>query len=399
MTQSTIGIGTAANDGTGDTVRAAFNKCNLNFTDLYRLTVEAAKTPAINGSVTISGTDGTTITFPGVDATLSGLGVAQTWTAAQTFTNSDIKLLGSSTGATTFTSANAGASNYTLTFPAATATLAALGVAQTWTAVQTFTNSDIKLLGSSTGATTFTSANAGASNYTLTFPAVTDTVATLGTAQTFTAALQFDDVLTLGTATAALLAGAGASGARASLGSTAGNAIELYLDATHTTGDMRGIYTSLTFSGTGGAGEAMRAFGIINNKTVAAGGTVNGAHISLGTAGASAAVSGAANALRATFGIAALSTNIGGTCAVIQADTDIATEATIPPNFAFVRCTNTGAGKPSNLLRIPNAAAETDGLLCAHVGDAATHSIRFVSEDGTVYYLLATTTSTSRTES
>ena len=36
--------------------------------------------------------------------------------------------------------------------------------------------------GSSTGGTTFTSANAGASNFTLTFPAVTDTLATLNTA-------------------------------------------------------------------------------------------------------------------------------------------------------------------------------------------------------------------------
>ena len=49
---------------------------------------------------------------------------ANTWAAAQTFSNSTIKLLGSSTGATTFTSANAGASNFTLTVPAITATLA-----------------------------------------------------------------------------------------------------------------------------------------------------------------------------------------------------------------------------------------------------------------------------------
>jgi hypothetical protein len=83
--------------------------------------------------------------------------------------------------ASTFTVSGA----YNYTYPAATSTLAALGVAQTWTAVQTFTNSDIKLLGSSTGATTFTSANAGASNYTITVPAATATLATLS-ANTFT---------------------------------------------------------------------------------------------------------------------------------------------------------------------------------------------------------------------
>ena len=56
-----------------------------------------------------------------------------------------------------------------------------LGNAQTWTAAQTFTNSDMALLGSSTGKTTFTSANAGASNYIWTIPAATDTAAGLNT--------------------------------------------------------------------------------------------------------------------------------------------------------------------------------------------------------------------------
>lgn len=107
------------------------------------------------------------------------------WTGSQTFTNSLLKLLGSSTGVTTFTSANAGASNYTITFPAATGTVALLG-ANTWSAAQTFPASGIILTGSSTGVTTFASANAGASNYTLTFPAATATVATLDGTQTLT---------------------------------------------------------------------------------------------------------------------------------------------------------------------------------------------------------------------
>lgn len=67
------------------------------------------------------------------------------------------------------------------------ATIPLLNATNTWSGPQTFTNSDIKLLGSSTGATTFTSANSGSSNFTLTFPAVTDTLAVLGTSQSFTA--------------------------------------------------------------------------------------------------------------------------------------------------------------------------------------------------------------------
>ena len=47
-------------------------------------------------------------------------------------------VLGSSTGYTTLTTANASATDYTATFPANTGTVAELNLAQTWTATQTF---------------------------------------------------------------------------------------------------------------------------------------------------------------------------------------------------------------------------------------------------------------------
>lgn len=94
------------------------------------------------------------------------LDLAQIWTAIQTFQNGNLSLLGSSTGHTLLESANAGASNYVATLPANTGTIAELNLAQTWTALQTFTNSDIAMLGSSTGKITLTSDNASATNYT-----------------------------------------------------------------------------------------------------------------------------------------------------------------------------------------------------------------------------------------
>lgn len=60
------------------------------------------------------------------------------------------------------------------------------GTASTWSAAQTYQNSMFIMLGSSTGATTFTSDNAGASNFTLHFPAANDTVVTLAASQTLT---------------------------------------------------------------------------------------------------------------------------------------------------------------------------------------------------------------------
>lgn len=67
------------------------------------------------------------------------------------------------------------AADRTLNLPVITATdtLAVLGLAQAWTAAQTYNNSSILLKGSSTGYTTFTSSNAGASNYTCNVPAAT----------------------------------------------------------------------------------------------------------------------------------------------------------------------------------------------------------------------------------
>ena len=39
MAQQTIGIGSSANDGTGDPLRSAFTKINANFTELYGTTM------------------------------------------------------------------------------------------------------------------------------------------------------------------------------------------------------------------------------------------------------------------------------------------------------------------------------------------------------------------------
>lgn len=63
-------------------------------------------------------------------------------------------------------------------------TIPLLNAANTWSGVQTFTNSDIALLGSSTGATTITSDNAGGSNFTMHVPAANDTLVDLAGSQT-----------------------------------------------------------------------------------------------------------------------------------------------------------------------------------------------------------------------
>lgn len=127
-------------------------------------------------------TGGGTLTLPAGTTTLAGLGTVQTWTAVQSFADGDLSLLGSGSGNSIIKAPATGGG--TATLPAGTGTLAysssipalpltpangGTGVANsgnlTWNAAQTFI---------------FTSAQ------TMTFPAATDTLAGLGTAQTFT---------------------------------------------------------------------------------------------------------------------------------------------------------------------------------------------------------------------
>jgi hypothetical protein len=235
---------------------------------------------ATSGTTTLipAATASGTATLPANTGQIAELNLAQTWTAAQTITNSDLKLLGSSTGNTTFASANASSSNYTMTVPAVTDTLAVLGTAQSWTAAQTFNNSDIKLLGSSTGATTFTSANAGASNYTLTLPAATDTVAVLGTAQTFSASETFSGQIipAYGTPTIASgTCGTGSNGAVANGSTNQSGEITIGASATST--------CTLAFSTTLGA--APLACTISPGNAAAAAWGTTGAYVSSITTG------------------------------------------------------------------------------------------------------------------
>jgi hypothetical protein len=122
--------------GTGCSI-AATGSGTIGATSVTGFSPASGKTLTANNSITLAGTDGTTMTFPATSGTVDTLNSAQTFAAAKTFPNSDILLLGSSTGATTLASANASATNYTATYPANTGTLAELDLAQTWSATQT----------------------------------------------------------------------------------------------------------------------------------------------------------------------------------------------------------------------------------------------------------------------
>jgi hypothetical protein len=193
---------------------------------------------------------------------------------------------------------------------------------------------------------------------------------------------------------AAVHFGFGSSTTRTQMGTTANqNAVGLFFESTATSGDARGINLRLYFSGAGGSGEALRAYGIVNGVTAATGGTVNGAHITLGVTGAAGAVSGAGNALRATLSFGA-SVNAGGTCSALQIDSDFDNTSTVAAGLCAVRLTNSNTKVWPNLLEIP--AASNGTIFAAHTTQVLTHSIRIRNAAGTAYYLMVTDAATNR---
>jgi hypothetical protein len=198
---STLSIGTSGQDVTFDINLANANLWaaaqTLPSSDLLLLNPAGTYAYTFVGSA-ISAARNLTVPLLTGNDTLAVLGLAQAWLAAQSFPASGILLKGSSTGYTTFASANASSSAYTATFPANTGTIAELNLAQAWAAAQTFPQGDLLLLGSSTGATTLNSGLSSSSSNTLTLPTTaTDTLAALGTAETWTALQTFGTNISL----------------------------------------------------------------------------------------------------------------------------------------------------------------------------------------------------------
>jgi len=166
---------------------------------------------------------------------------------------------------------------------------------------------------------------------------------------------------------------------------TASNVSSSYVTASNTTGDVRLNYSRLTFTSTG-SGETLRAFSVVTGAGAAAGGTINGAHIStsINTTGT---ISGAANAIRATLGGSA--TTPGGTLAVLQLDTDYSTNVTLGAASSFIRVTDSGTqtGEVQNFINIETGPAATVAPTATAVATVS-KAIK-VRIGGTSYYVPA----------
>ena len=159
--------------------------------------------------------------------------------------------------------------------------------------------------------------------------------------------------------------------------SSAGVLNGAYATTSATSGDTRLSYNKLTFSSTG-SGETLRAFSVVTGAGAAAAGTINGAHVSMEVQGGS--ISGAANALRATVG--GTTAAPGGTLAAIQADTNWDSGVTLPGTAAWIRFTESGTAKMSNLFNVPTAMVTLKGSA------ALSHAMKIVDAAGKAYYIM-----------
>ena len=188
---------------------------------------------------------------------------------------------------------------------------------------------------------------------------------------------------TSGAVTAALLHGCGTTTTPASTSTADKNFLGYWTQSTATSGDSRGMYLRHYFSGAGGSGEALRAYGTVNNVTAATGGTVNGAHISLSITGASGKISGSANVLRCTLDFAATPTTIGGTVACLRLDSNIAAGPTIPTGTAFLAVNDLGAQNLDYLMSLETVGSN----LFATGTNAVIDHVLKIRVNGTNYWI------------
>jgi hypothetical protein len=127
----------------------------------------------------------------------------------------------------------------------------------------------------------------------------------------------------------------------------------------------------------------------------AAGATVNAIHAT-GRVGAAMTVSGALNAIRATLEVAGTTPTPGGTLSSLQLDSNIVTGWTAGANDAFIRVTNSGAGKLTKLLSFEAVGAHdaTTAVCMESAAYAASDLVRAVKcvAGGETFYLVGTTT-------
>lgn len=182
-------------------------------------------------------------------------------------------------------------------------------------------------------------------------------------------------------ANGSILMGLGSSSDRVYTAAAGKNFIGYWMESAATSGDARGIYIRLYFSGAG-SGEAARFYATVNAANVATGGTVNGAHISLShSTTATHTISGQGNALRLTLDAGAASRTLNPNTACLMLESNIGAGNTAT-GLSFIRVVKTGS------VDLPLFARIDDDQCCAAgASGAAKGSLAVQWHDGSTGYI------------
>ena len=211
LSTGTIGIGTVStgvvtitSGGTAPQGTGAYVRATSPSLTTPALGAATATSLAINGAtigsngLAVTGTVAISSTMTSGAITIAGAG-PQIVLGTNATTLGSIQMFGNTSGSVTLQPA-AAAGSTTLTLPATTTTLAGLAVAQTFTAAQTFTSAtpqlilgvntttlgSIKMFGSTSGDATIQPTAVAGTSTVLTLPATTDTLAGIAAIQTLT---------------------------------------------------------------------------------------------------------------------------------------------------------------------------------------------------------------------
>ena len=211
LSTGTIGIGTVStgvvtitSGGTAPQGTGAYVRATSPTLTTPALGVATATSLAINGAtiasngLAVTGTVAISSTMTSGIHTIAGAG-PQIVLGANATTLGSIQMFGNTSGSVTLQPA-AAAGSTTLTLPATTTTLAGLAIAQTFTAAQTFTSAtpqlilgvntttlgSIKMFGSTSGDATIQPNVVAGTSTVVTLPATTDTLAGIAATQTLT---------------------------------------------------------------------------------------------------------------------------------------------------------------------------------------------------------------------
>lgn len=162
--------------------------------------------------------------------------------------------------------------------------------------------------------------------------------------------------------------------------------LNFYCQSTATSGDSRVLYARLNLAGAGtGAGEAVRAYTVVDAALT--GGGVHGIHasIALGAAGSEAGLSAG---VRATLEAAAATKTLTGTYASLQVDSYLGAGNTVNgQKVSFIRAADVGAVKMPYLFDLSSLVSDAAGAYVSgtHAGTTVGGVIRVITGFGVGY--------------